>query len=89
MFLISISVFAQRSHDRDAVKTEIARCRKQELAWPRFHLLWDLHPVMTWLTDTLQTTFGRHQAPVICLPHGQLADQEAAFLPLASNQSLT
>jgi len=66
--------------DRDAVKREIARCRKEEHAWPRFHLLWDLHPVMQWLNDTLQTTFGRHQAPVITLPPGRLQANEVIFL---------
>ncbi|MDX9980121.1 MAG: DEAD/DEAH box helicase [Lentisphaeria bacterium] len=66
--------------DRDAVKREIARCRKEEQAWPRFHLLWDLHPVMQWLNETLQTVFGRHQAPVIALPPGRLAPGEAVFL---------
>jgi superfamily II DNA or RNA helicase len=66
--------------DREAVKREIARCRKEDSAWPRLHLMWDLHPVMQWLNDTLQTTFGRHQAPVILLPPGRLAADETIFL---------
>src|SRR5262249_30652275 len=49
------------------------------LAWPRFHLLWDLHPVMEWLNDTVLTAFGRHEAPVITLPRG-LQPGEVVFL---------
>jgi hypothetical protein len=60
---------------------EIARCRKEELAWPRFHLLWDLHPVMEWLNDTVLTAFGRHEAPIITLPHG-LHSGEVIFLTI-------
>ena len=66
--------------DRDKVMREIARCRKEELAWPRFHLLWDLHPVVEWLNDTVQTAFGRHEAPVLSLPAGRLDHGEVIFL---------
>jgi superfamily II DNA or RNA helicase len=65
--------------DRRKIMEEIARCRKEELAWPRFHLLWDLHPVMEWLNDTVLTAFGRHEAPVITLPQG-LQPDEVIFL---------
>ena len=58
---------------------EIARCRKEEVAWPRFHLLWDLHPVMAWLNDTVLTAFGRHEAPVVTLTRG-LHPGEVIFL---------
>jgi superfamily II DNA or RNA helicase len=56
--------------DRQKIMHEIARCRKEEVAWPRFHLLWDLHPVMAWLNDTVLTAFGRHEAPVVTLTRG-------------------
>jgi superfamily II DNA or RNA helicase len=65
--------------NRRKIMDEIARCRKEELAWPRFHLLWDLHPVMEWLNDTVLTAFGRHEAPVITLPRG-LQPGEVVFL---------
>jgi hypothetical protein len=65
--------------DRGKIRDEIARCRKEELAWPRFHLLWDLHPIMEWLNDSVLTAFGRHEAPVITLPQG-LQPDEVIFL---------
>ena len=65
--------------DRRKIMDEIDRCRKEELAWPRFHLLWDLHPVMEWLNDTVLTAFGRHEAPVMTLPQG-LQPDEVIFL---------
>lgn len=64
--------------DRAKVKTEIAKCRSEELKWPDVHLLWDLHPIVEWLDYKLLVEFGRKQAPIVSL--GSLADGEAYFL---------
>ncbi|MDT8391921.1 MAG: DEAD/DEAH box helicase [Lentisphaeria bacterium] len=56
--------------DRQRLKNEMVRCRKEEHAWPRFSLLWDLHPVMDWFNNSVLTVFGRHEAPVIHVPKG-------------------
>src|SRR6185503_16569150 len=49
--------------DRQRVKDAIRRSRAEEQRWPDVHLLWDLHPVMEWLTFKLLVTFQRSQAP--------------------------
>ncbi len=53
--------------DRLAVMNEIKRTRKEEDTWPKIQLLWDLHPLMRWLTDKLLAVFGRQQASVLTL----------------------
>ena len=54
---------------------EIARCRKEEVAWPKCHLLWDMHPLLEWARDEIITLFGRHQAPVVGTPHISINEQ--------------
>ncbi|WP_291322218.1 helicase-related protein [Desulfonatronospira sp.] len=54
--------------DKDTMQEEIRRCRKDEQAWPELHYLWPLHPVLQWLNDRVQTSFGRNEAPVLTLP---------------------
>lgn len=65
--------------DRQKLKNEMVRCRKEEHAWPRFSLLWDLHPVMDWLNNSVLTVFGRHEAPVVHVPKG-LKSEQTLFL---------
>ncbi len=55
------------SANRAAIMDEIKRTRKEEETWPKLQLLWDLHPVMRWLTDKLLAIFGRQQASVLTL----------------------
>ncbi len=60
------------------IKREIARARTREDSWPRIHLLWEMHPVLTWLSDKAQCAFSRHQAPALTLP--SLPNGDALFL---------
>ena len=53
--------------DRDLIKKEIKRCRKEENAWPEVTLLWEQHPVLNWVNDKVVAAFGRHEAPVLSL----------------------
>ncbi|MGD0127854.1 MAG: DEAD/DEAH box helicase [Terriglobia bacterium] len=66
---------------RDRVKKAIdeARAEERQDAWPRVHLLWDLHPVMEWLDFKLMVAFGRKQAPTVRL-EGALRPDESLFL---------
>ena len=57
--------------------------RRQEASWPDKQYLWDLHPLVEWLTDRCLFRFGRHQAPVVLLNEG-MAEQEAAFVLFGS-----
>jgi superfamily II DNA or RNA helicase len=65
--------------DRDLIKKEIKRCRKEENAWPEVTLLWEQHPVLSWVNDKVVAAFGRHEAPVLNLS-GCLKPDEAIFL---------
>jgi len=68
------------SADIDAVQAEIRRCRKDEHAWPAVHFLWPLNPVLEWANDKVLAAFGRHEAPLVTLPAGKLAPDEAVFV---------
>ena len=65
--------------DKGAIATALEEARRSEESWPAIQYLWELHPVLAWLSDRCMTTFGRHQAPVITLPQG-LGGQEAVFV---------
>ncbi len=67
------------SADREAIIKEINRTRKEEDTWPKIQLLWDLHPLMRWLTDKLLAVFGRQQASVLTLS-GKLQPGETIFI---------
>lgn len=64
--------------DARQIQQEVARCRQDEMAWPKLHYLWPQHVVMEWLVDRLRAAFGRHTAPVLRIP-GFPAD-EITFL---------
>lgn len=66
--------------DREAIKKEIKRCRKDKNdSWPRITLLWEQHPILNWVNDKVVAAFGRHEAPVLTLP-GSLKPQESIFI---------
>jgi hypothetical protein len=62
-----------------AIQLAMEEARREEARWPSKQYLWDLHPVVEWLTDRCLFRFGRHQAPVLWLSQG-MADQEATFV---------
>jgi len=64
---------------REAIKTEIRRCRQDEAAWPQIQYLWEQHPVVEWVSDKVLAAFGRHQAPVLVLPD-RLQEDETVFV---------
>lgn len=54
-------------------------------AWPEWHLLWEQHPLMEWLLDTLAAAYARHEAPVLVVP--QLGDRSLFLMStLVSNE---
>ncbi|MBI4699882.1 MAG: DEAD/DEAH box helicase [Deltaproteobacteria bacterium] len=66
--------------DKDVIKAEMRRCRKDERAWPTVHFLWPLNPVLEWANDKVLAAFGRHEAPLITMPAGTLAPGETVFV---------
>lgn len=68
-----------------AVMAAMEAARREEKAWPQQQYLWDLHPIVEWLTDKCLFRFGRHQAPVIQLSsRAGLAPKESVFLLFGS-----
>lgn len=60
-------------------------------AWPGWHLLWEQHPVVEWLLDTLGAAYARHEAPVLIAPALKAKKDEAQralflFNTLVSNE---
>lgn len=69
-----------RLTDRKVViQQKIAEARKEEHAWPDIDYLWQLHPVMEWISDKVLSGFRRHEAPVIPVTSG-LAPGETVYL---------
>jgi hypothetical protein len=65
--------------DRNVIMQEMKRCRQEEKAWPKIHLLWEQHPILQWINDKVVAAFGRREAPVLSLS-GALAPGEVIFL---------
>lgn len=61
------------------LQKEIAKARKEENTWPYIHYLWELNPVLEWMTDKVVSGFGRLEAPVISLDSG-LEKNESIYL---------
>lgn len=67
------------SANKDTIKDEIKRSRKDENAWPQIHYLWHHNPIVEWVNDKVVAGFGRHEAPVLSL-QGVLASEETIFI---------
>ncbi|ELZ0585630.1 TPA: DEAD/DEAH box helicase [Yersinia enterocolitica] len=68
------------SQDKKVITDSIIRSRGEQHAWPDVHYLWQINPVVQWLDDKMQSAFGRHQAPVIRLPHVFSPDEDHFIL---------
>lgn len=65
--------------DCNVIMQEMKRCRQEEKAWPKIHLLWEQHPVIQWVNDKVVSAFGRREAPVLSLS-GALVPDEVIFI---------
>ncbi|WP_233962470.1 DEAD/DEAH box helicase [Shewanella indica] len=68
------------SQDKQVITDAIIRSRGEQHAWPSVQYLWQINPVVQWLDDKMQAAFGRHQAPVMRLPHLFDADEDHYIL---------
>lgn len=66
-----------------AMMQAMTAARRQDADWSAKQYLWELHPLVEWLTDRCLFQFGRHQAPVIELATG-IKPQEAVFICFGS-----
>lgn len=74
------------SADRHRVQRALTRAREQD-TWPELELLWELHPIATWVNDRVVCHFGRHEAPVLHVGSGLAKDELVyVFQGVLSNQ---
>jgi hypothetical protein len=67
----------------EEIMRAMEEARRQEATWTNKQYLWELHPLVEWLTDRCLFRFGRHQAPVLVLRDG-MADRESTFVLFGS-----
>ena len=58
------------STDAAALQRALEEARRTDRDRPSLEYLWDLHPLVDWLTDRGQICFARHCAPVLLLNEG-------------------
>jgi len=67
------------SDDRKAIETAITQARFVDSPWPQTQYLWDVHPIVEWLTDHAKTRFGSRTVPV-CRVTGLSAGQVSILM---------
>jgi len=73
-FLPSESLPIRNESFKLVAKHEVVQSKIREAlenddgAWPEWQLLWEQHPLMEWLLDTLSAAYARHEAPVLVVP---------------------
>lgn len=66
--------------DLKTMNTAIEQARTDERAWPDVQYLWDVHPILGWLNDSMEQLFGRRAAPVCRIPGALEKDEVAVIL---------
>ncbi len=64
------------------VRDAYGKCLKEEGAWPEIQYLWDMHPVVQYLNETVLAAFGRLRAPLLRVGD-RLAENETLFIASA------
>jgi ERCC4-related helicase len=73
--------------DRGVVTEQIQAARDNEGEWPAYHLLWEQHPLMEWLLDSLAAVYARNEAPVLLAPDLGKHRGVYLFTSLVSNEN--
>lgn len=53
---------------REMIQESIVEARKKQGEWPKKQLLWEQHPLFTYLTERIIVKYDRNEAPIIQLP---------------------
>lgn len=64
--------------EREIVSAKLRAALDDEGRWPDWHLLWEQHPLVEWLLDTLASAYARGEAPLLSVP--SLPRDQAIFL---------
>lgn len=52
--------------NKERIAKAIKKSREQkEDTWPAFQYLWELHPIMEWISNKAETLFGRRECPLL------------------------
>ena len=66
--------------DKELIKEEIKKSRmNDESSWSKHHYLWEINPLVEWLSDQTSSFFNRNEAPVMQVS-GQLEEDESIFI---------
>ena len=57
------------SADKKTMEIEIKKSRQVDSDWPAVQYLWPLHPIVEWLSDKVNSSLRRQEAPIIALPN--------------------
>jgi superfamily II DNA or RNA helicase len=68
------------STNPDALQAALKQALREENARPELEYLWDLHPLVEWLSDRGLVAFARHQAPVLQLQEAMAPGQTVMVL---------
>lgn len=53
---------------REMIQESIAEARKKQGEWPEKQLLWEQHPLFSYLTERVIVKYDRNEAPIIQIP---------------------
>ena len=56
------------SANKKTMEMEIKKSRQVDSDWPSAQYLWPLHPIVEWLSDKVNSSLRRQEAPIIALP---------------------
>jgi ERCC4-related helicase len=63
---------------RAVVAEKLRSALEDEGRWPEWHLLWEQHPIVDWLLDSLGAAYARGEAPLLRVP--AVGKDNAVFL---------
>ena len=65
--------------NRDSVQEAIAEARKKQKEWPAKQLLWEQHPLFSYLIERVIIKYDKNEAPILSMP-GLENDQVIFFM---------
>lgn len=66
--------------DKERVQREYKKALSDERQWPEIQYLWNEHPLVQYLNETVLTAFGRLRAPLMFVDGSKLQPNETLFL---------
>ena len=55
--------------NRETIRGEIENAKFKDNPWPEIQYLWDVHPIIGWLGDSVEQLFDRRSVPLLGIKH--------------------